>query len=856
MATVASVTTNMPLDLPAHASIARHRDTGELYVFGRINATNDYRLWRTNAAATTWSTVATFNRANLIEWSSVVVDRANYVHIAYRVSTVLADQLYYRRYSIADAQWSAELLISTNDNGGTLGSFWQGIDIAVVRHSNGSYAIATVSTNTVGTTKYGIWAHGVSITEAGKIYLNNPIINGQRSWFINGASPGRTTPSIDIEHVGDGILANTPALWVTWGRGKLYCLKLSWLGTMRGWNGPSSFQTIDSTTAAMDYVPGRWDGARWMMAVPDDIAPATVMIYERNQANNLTTIRQTPVHPTGNIRSLALSYDQSTKDIRVYAVGTSTAVLYYVDFVRSTGLWGSWTTVVADAVINTPPDEFSTRRGGTFGSARHDVVYATNASSPYDIKHLQQSATYAPSTPTWDTSATPYANGGAADVAAGLLLDWNFVDQDPIDTQSSYALRRQVGAGAFAWWRTSDSTWQAAETFNTAGTSAVTLPAAWGADADANHQYWVRVRDSTALTSGYSDPMVIVPSAKVNPTFTAPAAAAVLTTASVTISWTVAQQTQYRVRLVSGATVGYDSGWVTSTATSLTPDFVLPDGTAWTIELTTKNTEGLASTTQTRNFTVDFVEPTVPALVVTPDNVNGRIEVAISNPAPTGAQPAFLSQDLYRRPVLYANVIANAEMAGNTNGWQGVGGTLSYSTAQFAPGSGPGSARLVPSGAAAQSQVSITAAAARPAVAGKRYTVTGWIRPDTVNKQIQVGVSWFTAGGAAISTSVTTLTTHVAAVWYFVTFTAEAPATTGLAGPVIGLTGTPAAGDAFYADRLEMTDADDTVGTRVASGLAAGATIRDWRAGARTPYAYRAVAMGANGAPQASPWTT
>jgi hypothetical protein len=59
----------------------------------------------------------------------------------------------------------------------------------------------------------------------------------------------------------------------------------------------------------------------------------------------------------------------------------------------------------------------------------------------------------------------------------------------------------------------------------------------------------------------------------------------------------------------------------------------------------------LASAQVSVTFTVDYVEPATPSLTATPMTALGVIRVAITNPAPTGGQPALVSQDIYRRIV-------------------------------------------------------------------------------------------------------------------------------------------------------------------------------------------------------------
>jgi hypothetical protein len=293
------------------------------------------------------------------------------------------------------------------------------------------------------------------------------------------------------------------------------------------------------------------------------------------------------------------------------------------------------------------------------------------------ITHTAQLLTYAPTAPTWVTPA----NGAAADVAVALPLDWVFNDPNPGDTQSAYAVRRQIGAGALNYWRASDSTWQVAEVQNTSATTALSLPGGWGADVDANHSYAVKTWDSGSLASPYSDAVVVVPSAVVTPTITAPTAAQVIATNQVTITWTVSAQTAYRVRLVqtSGAgSLNYDSGWITGTDLTFIPPSILPTATGYTITLNTRNSEGLSSGDVTRAFTVTYLPPMTPTLVCTAVPASGWIAVVITNPAPTGGAPALASQDLYRRVVGDTSngvLLSSGLSSGATyNDWQAASG--------------------------------------------------------------------------------------------------------------------------------------------------------------------------------------
>jgi hypothetical protein len=869
MGTVGTVTTAIPLDYPSHGTIARDPRNGYLYLYGNTDASNAFRVWRSIDGGTTWTSFVTATITGQVEWSSVVMDRYGYMHVAYRFSDSTVDRIFYRRLHLDSGSWGLTNIQvsgtngSGDPNGGIPGQFWQGVDLAVYRAASGHYMIAVVgSCNYVGV-KYGIIVHAITINPQGVVASANGLISGNRSYQVSGTSPGRTTPAIDIEHAGDGLTALTPNLWLTWGRTKLYMAKLAWNGS--GWTAPTSVVTIDSSIPNMNYVSGQWDGQRWLMCVVDTDDSSKADLYERNKANSATTIRQTPAHPAGAIRTVGLSYDFSTRNPRVFAVGTSSTLLYYVDFVRNTSLWGAWATVSADSLnSSSPPDEFTIRRGGTFGNSRFDIAYTTGTTTPWTIKsaHLQQN--YTPTAPTWDTSAQPYSNGGAADVATALTLVWQHNDANAADVQAAYALSRQIGAGALSYWNAGSSTWGASEVINTSGTSSVTLAAAWAAGTDAAYTFRVKTRDSGALESPYSAALVLTPSVKVNPTITAPTPAQVLATNYVPVAWTVSEQKAYRIKFVTnpGGILAYDSQWrASSTIFSGTPGFTPADNTAWTFQLQTMNNEGLPSNVVTQNFTVDYIEPPAPTIVQTPVTASGWMSVAITNPTAVGAQPAIQTVDLWRRAAATNPTLnANPSFAGNVTsyivGGGGTAGTLSYSTTQFV--SAPGAARYVPAGTGSPSAFPQVESATVLIDATKPLIGSAWIRPDTGSKPISINVNLYDAGNNYLTSVTATSTTPVAGAWHYLTVIADptAVATAARASVGAGLTSTPTPTDAIYVDelRLQMHNTDD--GTRIASNLPANATVTDWRAAARTAYEYRAVGNGANGSHVTGPWSS
>jgi hypothetical protein len=667
MGTVSTSSNAFPLERPNLPAIDRDPATGYQYAHFRSSTANRFDTFVSTDGGATWASFATITRTAVQEMSGIWVTDDGGIIWLVRTNESSEDRIYIYRLDIPTATWSSNVLLANPGNGGVAGAFHSGLSFAVARGGSEIYVGVAVGLNNVSS-KTGINLYGAQIHADHTIIKFNAIFSGTRTKYETGTT-GRITPSVDIEHGGDGKTAGTPHLWVTYGRLKLVAMKCTWNGG--GWTVPTAGVQLAVPVTALEQASGRWDGNELVTVRPH--SSSTVQLTQLNRAGTTISSWTTAAHPQGTVKNCAVNYDSSTGNARVFAVGTSTNDLYWCDFTRATLTFGAWTLFSATDIESTRRDQYAIR-AGTTGSSAHDCLSVADTTGVISSTALPLA--YNPTAPTWVAPTS----GAAADVAASLLLDWLFNDPNPGDTQGSYAVSRQIGAGALAYWRASDSTWQPAEVQNSSGTTALTLASSWGADPDAAYTFKVKTWDAGGLPGPYSDGMVVIPSAKVNPTITAPAPAAVLTSNSVTLTWTVAAETAYRVQLTqtSGGSVTYDSGPITGTDLTFTPPTILPTATGWTASLTTWNAEGLASTVQTVAFTVSYVAPMTPTLVCTPAPASGWIAVAITNPAPSGGAPVVSDQDLYRRKVgdtSTGTLVASGLASGATyNDWQAASG--------------------------------------------------------------------------------------------------------------------------------------------------------------------------------------
>ncbi|MBM0257042.1 hypothetical protein [Micromonospora sp. 4G55] len=542
MAQIATTTQADPLGTPANTRVDRDPRTGYLYALIRSTTANTWDLYKSTNGGGAWSLHLSLLRTAIQEMGSTFISNDGHLYLSYRTHEGNQDRIYFRRARLDNPVWGPETLTGRPDNGGTAGAIHAGMDIQLVGGgTRWMWIVICVGTTFGGTS--GITLYGVLLDQpAGTHTYSNAFLTGKRQWMdITGT--GRIVPSVDIEHDGSGKVSDTPHLWIAYGRTELRMVKLSWGGA--GWTGPPTTQLLQSGLAAQDGIVGRWDGARWLMAVPHPTATDTVLLVERDRGNTGTVLRQTPAHPAGVVRTVGLSYSRvigrsTTEATRVFAVGTANADLHFVDYIRASGTWTSWTTVTTTDVLGTPPAQFSVRRGAAtapvtgsgqavVADARHTVAIA-HAGTPNTVVSYHQTVGYSPDTPTWDVTAIGVNNGSAAEVTSALALDWVFSDPDPADVQSAWALSRQIGTGTIQYLRASDSTWQAAEVKNVGATSARTLAAGWGLTSDAAHAYRVKVWDGADTASLYSDAFVVLPSGKVNPVVTSPTEGQTITT--------------------------------------------------------------------------------------------------------------------------------------------------------------------------------------------------------------------------------------------------------------------------------------------------------------------------------------
>ena len=382
------------------------------------------------------------------------------------------------------------------------------------------------------------------------------------------------------------------------------------------------------------------------------------------------------------------------------------------------------------------------------------------------------------------------------------MLDWNFEDPDnPSDSQSAYTLRRRIGTGSYDYWN--GTSWQASEDGTTKIASAITnftLPVSWGLDSDPKHYYSIKTWDAADFgPSPWSDELAVIPSAKDNPTITAPLTT--VTGGNATVTWTVATQTKFQVKIyeddggLTGATID-DSGVITSTDQFYVQAFPVNNVTRW-IGVTTWNDEGLKSDEDFEDVTVDYAPPVTPILNLS----------VLTDP------PGILIDVVNRNSNLLSVDTANLEAS--IGDWaQGDGApTLTVETAT--PMSLASYLRVESTTTGSTTAITPTGLGGFAVVGSTTYHVRTLARFDNTDT-IHVTISWYDSGGTFISESVIDNTTAMTS-GQLVTIsgTAASPANAEFAAVEIGTTSAGASGRGYEFDDIGVWEDETDTSFRV-----------------------------------------
>lgn len=855
MGSISTTSFTEPLRYPSQQFIDRENYDGDLWFLKRTSQTQ-FDIYKSSSNGASWTgPVASVTRANLQEVSGLFMDSSGNIHVLMRVYEAGTDRIYYTRLQANAAAFDTEQFV-VGAATGAAGGIYTGMDVVAFRVGVTWYVHMAIGTQ--NGVNGGITMFSATISSGGTFAMNNTLISGYRQW-LNGP-PGVVHPSIDFVHTGDRkTMAANPNLWVAWGRSTIYTARFSYaagpLWVSPNTNTPSA---VSSLSPSQPSNTALWDahGSRFLVCFPTG---SVIRVAERSADNATQVQRDSPAHPQGVTKHCAVSVSSATSSLRIYAVGTSNNTLYYVDYDRDANAWSAtWTQVSAAAIIGTEFNNYNCRRVN-FGNGHNDLVIATG-SSPFNLISTSTTAASAPKTPVISTPVS----GSAQDVAATLTIAWSFTDDDPSDFQDAYSLRRAIGAGAFNYWNAGTQTWGASDVWNLSGTSSAVIPAGWGADSDATHHYSVKVRDQQGNSSPNATNVSITPSAKANPTIVSPTVAP--TTATIEPDWTVSSQSAYRVQLqitASGEMVR-DTGWVTSTDTSVSlPDTLTVQG--YTLTVTTRNSEGLTSTPAVLAFTPNYTQPQQATLSLLGVPTSGIIRASVTNPDPAGTEAYYASNTLYRRKVGETGMgvkvaVVGPSASGNlvtpyNPGFEGTNSNANWGTASGTATAARDTTQFR-SGIASFASTAITAFPGInfgplntfPALPGQLWFLSFYAKGN-VGRNIRGAIGWRTAANGPNNVPHQSASVVMDGTWKQVSFTSNAaPANTAFAYPTLALSpdGAIPASEKVYVD--------DVVFYRVGASSGVPIAVDDFKVASAVNYEYCVVTTALNGASRQSAW--
>lgn len=853
MGAISTTTFSEPLGYPNQQYIERENFDGDLW-FAKRTSQTQVDIYKSSDNGASWSgPIATYSRTNLQEISGLFMDSNGHIHMLARVYESGTDRVFYNRLAAGATSFDTEQLV-VGAATGAAGNVYTGMDLCAFKLSNTFYIHMAVGTH--DGTNGGFTIFSATWDSTYGFRMNNRLVSGARQW-LNGPD-GIVHPTITFENTGDGKTTNgSPALWVAWGRATIYTARFTWVAGPT-WQSPAGTPpAVSSLSPSQPSNTAIYDphGSRFIVAFPTG---SVVRLAEKNVDNTAQTQRDTPTHPAGTVKHCAISVSSATSNNRVFAVGTTDSKLYYTDYARDADTWSAWTAVSASAIVGATSTSYTVRRVN-FGNGHFDLAIATG-SSPYNLISTSSTASSAPKTPA--LSSPP--NGVAQDVNTTLSIAWNFTADDPSETQDAYALRRVIGAST-TYWNASTSSWGASEVFNSTGTTGVTLASGWGATTDANHFYAVKVRGSiSGLSTNYSAQAQVQPSAKDNPTITSPSGSP--TTALITVAWTVATQSQYRITLTKSGVLLRDTGWVTSTATSvLLPDQLLAQ--TYVVSVQTKNSKGLASNIATQTFTPSYTPPAATTPTVAAFNSLGIVRATFTNPDPVQPQPLVASNTIYRRVIgdtgpgvpvgttpsstpvnLVAAYYGGFEATNSSDNWgtAGSNSTAARDTSQannglacFAETSTAGN------GFDGINFGPLNTFAAAP---GDTFYLEFYVK-GTAGRVVKGQVGWRTAANGPNNVPSSGPNLTLTGAWQKYSMTSgAAPSNTAFAYPTLGVvTGTVGTGEKLYNDDVVFYKTGSSGTPR---------TYDDFTAASGVAYEYSVVTTGVNGAVTQSAWVS
>jgi hypothetical protein len=366
-------------------------------------------------------------------------------------------------------------------------------------------------------------------------------------------------------------------------------------------------------------------------------------------------------------------------------------------------------------------------------------AFVQTAASNYALDGDYSSFFTAPNAPT----LTAPSSGSYVDVSGGVIFTGTYNSTDG-QSQNFYALRQKIGAGAYSYWRASDSTWQSTIQWN-AITTAPGASFSISTTGLTNGNTYAFSIASEEVGANFQGPFATDQTffAAVGPTVVVNTPSGTITSSSSLTTWTptvVGAEIVWRVVIYSAVQYGaggfvpgsgpnvWDSGVISNANTSVMTGTVLLNGIAYRAYMQITQTGGQTSVWAFSGFTVVFNSPAQPLLTGSYDSVNARSILNVQ------AFDNLLSQN-------------QASLETDTTGWAATANCAIAQSATFAK-DGSFSLRMTSTAAGDMVANTPTNTSGVAVLPNTVYTAMANFRSAVSVRSCLVQIDWYQASGA------------------------------------------------------------------------------------------------------------
>ncbi|HZK00132.1 MAG TPA: hypothetical protein VFC79_08995, partial [Tissierellaceae bacterium] len=171
---------------------------------------------------------------------------------------------------------------------------------------------------------------------------------------------------------------------------------------------------------------------------------------------------------------------------------------------------------------------------------------------------------------------------------------------------------------------------------------------------EGNIHWQVRTYSDAGISSTWSNVAVFIAATPSDaPIITSPSSTVI---ARPVITWSQADQTEYQIIIVNSVNEEvWNTGEIVSANKAKTVGVALLNNSTYKVKLRTKTALGLWTDYAEQTLTVSYTPPAVPTVELIDEGV--YISIDITNPTPTGTEPAVTCHDIYRDGIRIATNI-------------------------------------------------------------------------------------------------------------------------------------------------------------------------------------------------------